>query len=224
MPNGYQESNAGGISFSTPLFSFGNTTPAVNSGFNFDLPMATIQTFSNQALSFTQNNAALNKGFLQGVIDQSGKNVTATADAAFNLQSQALGSLTSFSNNIMQTIDSAVNRTRGGCFITTAICKDKGLPDDCDDLKLLRNFRDNVLIKTHEGRVAVKTYYLVAPEIVECIDHRNNASEIYKVLNDAYLQPAIRLIKFGDNNAAFEMYKAMVNYAANFLIKEPQNG
>lgn len=219
MANAYQESNLGGISYSTPIFSFGNTVPAINSGFSFDLPMATIQSFSNQALSFTANNAQANKTFLGNVINNAGRNVTATGDAAYNLQSQALQSINQISSNIKDVILKDISkRYSSGCFITTAICKSRNLPDNCDDLQTLRQYRDNILLKSDDGKVWVKIYYLVAPEIVESINRHDNSDEIYEMLNISYLQPAIRLIKEGDCEGAFYIYKSMVNTAAKFLV------
>lgn len=39
-----------------------------------------------------------------------------------------------------------------GCFITTAACELRGLPDDCRELTTLRRFRDEVLLSSQEGR------------------------------------------------------------------------
>lgn len=43
----------------------------------------------------------------------------------------------------------------GWCFLTTACCKYKGLPDDCAELETLRRFRDNYL----KGRNTVRSLY-----------------------------------------------------------------
>lgn len=219
MPNILNESNTGGISFSTPIFTFGNSVPAINSGFNFDLPIATIQSFTNQALSFTSNNAIANKGFMQNVISDSRAGVTATADKAYGLQSQALQSINQISANIKNVLLKDISkRYNQGCFITTAICKVRNLPDDCDDLKVLREYRDKVLLESPEGKIWVKIYYLIAPEIVKAIDAEKNSDKIYEALNDAYLQPAIALIKRGDFEGAFAVYKYMVFQAAKYMV------
>lgn len=57
-----------------------------------------------------------------------------------------------------------------GCFLTTACCTYKGLPDDCYELQALRKFRDTVLKKTETGTALVQLYYEQAPKIVERID------------------------------------------------------
>lgn len=56
---------------------------------------------------------------------------------------------------------------RSGCLVSTAACRHRGLPDDCYELQTLRNFRDNVLLASPEGRQMIKHYYRVAPEIVD---------------------------------------------------------
>lgn len=41
----------------------------------------------------------------------------------------------------------------GGCFLTSACVKSKGLPDNCYELTRLRWFRDNILAKTDRARL-----------------------------------------------------------------------
>lgn len=43
------------------------------------------------------------------------------------------------------------------CYITTAVCDGLGKPDDCYELTLLRDYRDNYLVKSEEGASLVKT-------------------------------------------------------------------
>ena len=59
---------------------------------------------------------------------------------------------------------------RGCCFIATATCATLGLPEDCEELMLLRWFRDSVMLPTEEGRRAVARYYDIAPHAVAAID------------------------------------------------------
>ena len=57
-----------------------------------------------------------------------------------------------------------------GCFITTAACELRGLPDDCHELRVLRRFRDDVLVTSREGRALVEEYYRVAPRLVLIVE------------------------------------------------------
>ena len=65
--------------------------------------------------------------------------------------------------------DSGKNRDKkkgSGCFITTAACAYRGLPDNCAELQALRDFRDNELMLTQRGSKLVSEYYRIAPDIV----------------------------------------------------------
>jgi len=109
MPNAFKE-NSGGIRFTTPIFSFGTTTPAVNSGFSFDLPLATVQNMGNTALSFTNNNSSNNRGFLNNVIGTTSANVNATASQSFAAQNSAIDSMRWSSGAMMIAIRDALWR------------------------------------------------------------------------------------------------------------------
>lgn len=92
--------------------------------------------------------------------------------------------------------------------MTTIYVNSLGLPDQCYELKLLRNFRDNILLKTNLGVYAVKNYYAVAPEIISNINTKEKDSAIFIWLN---LYPEILKAVFyiinQKYNAAFEHYK-----------------
>jgi len=91
---------AGGFKYTPVSFSFGNTAQQINGGYSFDLPLATVATFTNAALDFNANNTNANRGFLANVIATSQGNVTGIADRSFDLQRQAI-----------QTIDTMQQRT-----------------------------------------------------------------------------------------------------------------
>ncbi|MEM8722550.1 MAG: CFI-box-CTERM domain-containing protein [Cyanobacteria bacterium P01_G01_bin.39] len=62
------------------------------------------------------------------------------------------------------------NKKKEGCFLTTACVKHTGLPDDCFELQILRNFRDDYLASTAEGQALIEQYYKEAPIIVDFIN------------------------------------------------------
>ncbi len=68
----------------------------------------------------------------------------------------------------------------GGCFLTTACCEYKGLPDDCYELTTLRYLRDSYMKKSLVGSKLVDLYYDIAPDIVEKINLLDNKKEIYE--------------------------------------------
>lgn len=70
-----------------------------------------------------------------------------------------------------------------GCFLTSACCKAKKLPDDCKELEALRHFRDNILANMTDGKEMIDFYYAQAPRIVEQID---NSAEPLKIYEEIY--------------------------------------
>lgn len=216
MSNGFQDNGGGGISFSAPIYSFGNTTPAVNSGTSFDLPMATIQAMQNRALEFSVQNSNANRGFLQNVIGNS-------QDSLTSYNNEVMARLGQINDSMAETLRYGIKkRSQGGfgCFITTAVCESSGLPDDCEELQTLRNFRDGFMMENTTRENLVKLYYDVAPLIVDAINARENRAEILDTLRTAYILPAVEAIKAGNNEAAFWIYSEMLRVAATFARGE----
>lgn len=96
------------------------------------------------------------------------------------------------------------------CYITTAVCKSRGRGDDCRELCMLRQYRDDVLASTPEGRRLVEEYYDVAPTIVSRINRQKDADEIYEEIYRTYLRRCIDLIGQDQPDACQEVYTDMV--------------
>ncbi|HAS43474.1 MAG TPA: hypothetical protein DCS93_23545 [Microscillaceae bacterium] len=96
-----------------------------------------------------------------------------------------------------------------GCYITTACIQHKGLSDDCEELTVLRNFRDTYLINQENGKELIQMYYKYAPPILVSIKRREDEDEIlaklYGVITDC-----VNAIKQGDNEYAYKTYVKMV--------------
>ena len=103
-----------------------------------------------------------------------------------------------------------------GCFITTAVCGNFGKPDDCYELTMFRNFRDNWLINQSDGKSLINEYYEVAPKIVAKINQLANPSEIYRSIWKNYLKPCLMFIESGNFLRCKSKYIDMVN---NLRIK-----
>ncbi len=97
-----------------------------------------------------------------------------------------------------------------GCFITTAVCDSFGKEDDCYELTVFRNFRDNWLSCQLDGLSLIEEYYDVAPAIVKNIDSLSNAKEIYMDIWNVYLSKCLNFIEQGDNLRCKELYIDMV--------------
>ena len=95
------------------------------------------------------------------------------------------------------------------CFLTSACCQYKGLPDDCYELTTLRQFRDTYLVATEEGKTLVEEYYRIAPSVVERIMEREDQEEILIFIYDEICK-IIRMIERSENEQAVLVYKEML--------------
>ena len=100
--------------------------------------------------------------------------------------------------------DSGAEKKKSGCYITTAVCSIKGLPDDCRELETLRSFRDNVLMQTQRGRALVGRYYEVAPSIAAQLRDPAEISMIWLTI-----QGCVTAISEGRHEDATRMYVEM---------------
>jgi len=105
-----------------------------------------------------------------------------------------------------------------GCFITTAVCFSLGKPDDCEKLRLIRNFRDTWLREQPEGKKLIEEYYQIAPQIVEAIDKISERNEIYREIYGDYIVPCIEMIQAKHNKACLAIYQAMVYSLKHYII------
>lgn len=97
------------------------------------------------------------------------------------------------------------------CFLTTACIRAKQLPDDCTELTALRKFRDTSLVTTDEGKILVKKYYNIAPQIVQEINSYSNCSQIWTLLYDELVQGTVSLINDNKPAEAVSLYRTYVN-------------
>ena len=96
----------------------------------------------------------------------------------------------------------------GGCFLTTACVMAGGLPDDCHQLQVLRDFRDKYVRNIPGGTELLKTYYRVAPEIVKAISISKDAKQEYERMFSEVAN-AVNLVVNAKNIEAVKSYKAM---------------
>ena len=103
------------------------------------------------------------------------------------------------------------------CFVTTAVCEAAGLPDDCRELRTLRQFRDTWMMTTPERRAKVAEYYAEAPAAVRQIDQRIDRIEVYAELRQAFILPSVELIEYGEFDAAEDRYTAMMTHVRSLV-------
>lgn len=225
---------AGGLTFDSASFSAGSYNGAApGGGLHFDLPLATVAAFNGQAMNFTQQNITGTQSFLSGIINNTQGMVQNTGVGVMSSLSNILGSVLNVNQNELNAligINSLNNATNlsiaqsgnsggggGGCYITTAICQSLNKPDNCEELEMMRNFRDNYMRRDPELTKLVDEYYLVAPKLVAMLNENPDKREVYSFLKDFYLTPAIDLIKGGNNIRAVALYTEMVNALNRYL-------
>lgn len=96
------------------------------------------------------------------------------------------------------------------CYITTAVCEGLHKPEDCYELKLLKQYRDGYLADTEDGMLLIHEYYDMAPTIVKRVGKKENKEEIYKFLYETYIDPCVHFIEDGENEACRQKYQEMV--------------
>lgn len=94
-----------------------------------------------------------------------------------------------------------------GCYLTSACIEARRLSDTCNELQILRNFRDNYLSKTEQGKKEIAEYYLIAPLIVEKIKEHTESNCIFDTIFTELIEPCVILIRSGHYEQAHQMYK-----------------
>lgn len=98
----------------------------------------------------------------------------------------------------------------GLCVITTAACQALNAEDDCEELQLLRWFRDTHLQDTAESEAIVREYYRVGALITRGIDNTHDANKTYRYLWDKYIVPSCNAIRAEQWETARSIYVQMV--------------
>ncbi len=101
--------------------------------------------------------------------------------------------------------DSGASKKKSGCFLTTAACQYKGLPDDCYELETLRHFRDHFLLASQDGATMVEHYYAVAPLIASQLVSHADLEQVWEVICGC-----VAAIESGCHEDATRSYHGMV--------------
>lgn len=144
-----------------------------------------------------------------------GANTLGTVSSLFNPISSSANTSKSQStsnslfSNTASSIGSGTSQNSGfslGCFLTTACCEYKGLEDDCEELTILRNFRD-----TYVPHDLVEEYYRIAPNI--CIKIQGDKETLEHIYN--IIKACVEDIKADRKQSAMNRYINMVNELRN---------
>lgn len=107
--------------------------------------------------------------------------------------------------------DCADYKNASHCFITSAVCLTLGKPDCCEELSIMRMFRDEWLRNQPGGPEMIEEYYLVAPGVVERIDQQPDRLSIYKRIYQEYILPCVEHAKAKDFDESKRIYTQMVD-------------
>lgn len=133
-----------------------------------------------------------------------------------NIKGAALRTAGAVAGSFFGPIGTVVGGAVGGwvdkhCFITEATMAGLGVQDDnAEPLMVLRAFRDNVMMGTPQGQQMVQEYNDIAPLVVQAVQARPDAMEIFKQIFDQFIAPAVEAIKAQDFPQALQIYAAMI--------------
>jgi len=110
-------------------------------------------------------------------------------------------------------------KNKSKCYITTACVEIKGLSDNCEELNILRKFRDTYLLDKNNGSTLIENYYKYSPQIVSAIRRRKDEEEILERLY-RIIKKCVSAIKKGNNEYAYNLYCKMVMELKDEFIPE----
>lgn len=205
--------------YATGNMGLDNATNAVSNAMQFGNALQAKRTALGSALGTASGVAANQNTFVNPVGTALGSGNTANnfGLGTFN-PTQANSNLTvpynaasSFGSMVAQNAsaqkgaqsNSSASGGIGGmsCYLTTACCEYMGLPDDCEELTILRVFRDSL------PESLVKEYYRIAPAIVSKI--KNNVAYLQYIYG--VVQSCVKDIKSCNRISALNRYVEMVN-------------
>lgn len=111
---------------------------------------------------------------------------------------------------LLSMLSCSIRYSDSFCFIITATCMALQDTDDCEELEILRHFRDLHIQNTPEGEAIVAEYYRVGLIIVNCIENLPDPSAHYLLLWEKYIAPSSQLIKAKQWESAKRFYIHMV--------------
>ena len=104
------------------------------------------------------------------------------------------------------------------CFLTSACVFYKGLPDNCSELQILRNFRDGYMANSAYGKSLINDYYEVGPKTVQAIYNHPQKAEIFEFIYNKLVLKSVSLIKRNEYELAMEYYKIFTEKLRNNLV------
>ncbi len=115
--------------------------------------------------------------------------------------------------------DGGNDRNDIDCFLTSACLLARGLPDTCEELTILRHFRDTNMSTTAHNRALIDEYYNIAPGMVKKINTLPNAKVIWLLIYEGLVVPTVSLINNSKFEEAIEHYRSFTVRLAAAISK-----
>ncbi len=106
------------------------------------------------------------------------------------------------------------------CYITTAVCNTLQKDQDCYEINLLKEYRDQYLFFADQGEAVIHDYYDIAPTIIKRINKSADSERVYHTIWTTYLEPCIQCIEQNKKEECRDIYTQMVQN----LYKEYMEG
>lgn len=97
-----------------------------------------------------------------------------------------------------------------GCFLSSACLEARGLPDDCEELTILRRFRSDFVSAQQDGQQLLAQYASIAPTIVQRVAASPQRQELFERIYAELVSEAVQLIKAGRPKEALTLYRRYV--------------
>jgi hypothetical protein len=95
----------------------------------------------------------------------------------------------------------------------------QGLADDCEELKVLRTFRDEFVAKLPGGQETLLEYDWIASQIVHAINKTKNPKTVYQQLFEDLVKKSVLLINSGKRQEAYDHYLKVTNELKQKYLK-----
>ena len=106
--------------------------------------------------------------------------------------------------SVTDTTSGSKDKSDVSCYLTTACMRHKmdNFDDNCEELQILRCFRDKYVSKQD-----IEHYYKTAPIVVDAINSIDNNNKIYNYIYENVISACVEAIKKGDYEFAYNRYK-----------------
>lgn len=96
-------------------------------------------------------------------------------------------------------------RDKFGCYITTAVCKMLRMPDNCRELRVLKDFRVTVMHENGKYREQLMRYDIFGPLLAKSLLYSGDIDMAMEIFN-IYIKPSADLVEAGNYEGAIDLY------------------